>query len=320
MSPEKRRQTYWNPKDCESYWNPEGMEISLDLLDGEPRPKEAATHRLTFVMRILKRREWEKHDKTYTAFLRIIRYASEEGKPFFLINKRDIIWRPSGDLFGRFTYQAEGDPYSYSCDYTDLYPYPRKPDETYDPPLGLDLVARLNVHAYQSALAQLQRMQLSASEKKASFARARLLEYYDRIVDDFEEWVHRNYPEMPDCLQQVKSSKSTKLKPTRKKGVRLDKVCRDFADELKKRYDLFPGQVEVIRLLCVEYEKKGQDGMLSQKTIIAHLKEENICHSDHVRYIFRSRKRAYDDLIERIPKPKGHFRLKVCPRSFPHSQ
>lgn len=279
--------------------------------------EEAPTHRLTFVMRIFKKREWDKHGKKFSVFLRIFRYDPESGQPFFKIDKCDIVPCPKNDLFGRFSYQPEGDPHLFTCDYTDLYPYSCKPDETYDPPQGLGLAAKLNVHAYQSALAQLQRMQLSASEKKASFARARLLEYYDRVVDDFEEWVHRNYPEMPDCLQQVKSSKSTKLKPARKKGVRLDKVCRDFADEIKKRYDLLPAQVEVIRLLCVEYEKKGQDGVLSQKTIIAHLKEENISHSDYVRYIFRSKKRAYDELVERIPKPRGHYRLKVCPSSFP---
>jgi len=296
------------------------MGKSLDLLEAEVRPKEAATHHLTFVMRILKRREWEEHDEEYTTFLRIIRYASEEGKPFFLIDKRYIIWCPSGDLFGTFTYQAEGDPYSYSCNYTDLYPYPRKPDETYDPPLGLELAARLNVQAYQKALSHLQRLQQVTTKKITSFAHDRLLEYYGRVVGDFEEWVHRKYPEMPDCLQQVRSSKSTKLKPTRKKGVRLDKVCSDFTDKIKKMYNLLPAQVEVVRLLCEEYEKKGPDGMLHEDEITEKLRKEQLSYSVRVRDVFKSRIKAYDDLIERIPKPKGHFRLKVCPSTFPLSQ
>lgn len=289
-----------------------------DWGDGAMPKEEARRHRLEFVMKILERQKGEKHGEDLTAFLRIFRYDPESGRPFFRING-DIISCPKNDLFGRFSYQPEGEPHLFICDYTDLYPYSCKPEETYDPPQGLELAAKLNVHAYQSALAQLQRMQLSASEKKASFARARLLEYYDRVVDDFEEWVYRNYPEMPDCLQQVKSSKSTKLKPTRKKGVGLDKVCKDFADEITKRYNLLPAQVGVIRLLCEEYEKKGPDGKLNEDEITEKLRKEHLSSSNRVRDVFKSRIKAYDDLIERIPKPKGHFRLKICPSTFPLS-
>ncbi len=282
-----------------------------DWGDGAMPKEEARRHRLEFVMKILERQKGEKHGEEFTAFLRIFRYDPEKGQPFFKINNSDIISCPQGDLFGMFSYQPEGDPYAYSCDYTDLYPYPHKPGEIYDPPLGLELAARLNVHAYQSALAQLQRMQLIATKKKASFARDRLLEYYDRIVDDFEEWVYRNYPEMPDCLQQVKSSQPTKPKPVRKKGASFDPMHGFSPDEIGKRYKLHPHQVKVIRLLYEEYKKNGQDGMLSKKTILDHLKSNNLSTSSRMGDVFKGREECQKKHIEYIQKPKGHYRLKI---------
>ena len=280
--------------------------------DDEAIPKEdPRSHRLEFVTRILKRREWEKHGKKFTAFLRIFRYDPETGQPFFRINAGDIIPCPKDDLFSRFSYQPEGEPYLFTCDNTDLYPYSCKPDETFDPPQGLELAAKLNVHAYQRALSQLQRLQLITSKKKASYARARLLEYYDRVVEDFEEWVHRKYPEMPDCLQQVKSSQSTKPKSSRKKEASFDPMHGFSPDEIGKRYHLLPAQVEVIRLLYEEYKKNGPDGKLSEKTITEHLSERALSYPDRVRDVFKSRIKAYDELIERISKPKGHYRLKT---------
>lgn len=282
-----------------------------DWDDGAIPKEDPRSHRLEFVMRILKRQEWEKHGKKFTAFLRIFRNDPESGQPFFKIDNCDIISCPENDLFGRFSYQPEGEPYLFTCDYTDLYPYSCKPDETYDPPQGLELAAKLNVHAYQRALSHLQRLQLETTKKEASFTQARLLEYYDRVVEDFEEWVHRKYPEMPDCLQQVKSSLSTKPKSSRKKEASFDPMHGFSPDEIGKRYDLLPPQVEVIRLLYEEYKKNGPDGKLSEKTIIEHLKEQTHSFSDRVRDVFKSRIKAYDKLIERIPKPKGHYRLKT---------
>ena len=309
MSPGKKTGTYWDPRarDCWHSWNPEGMRGPSDWGDRVMPTEEALSHRLTFVMRILKRREWEKHGKKFTAFLRIFRYDPENGQSFFKIDKSDIIPCPKDDLFGRFSYQPEGDPHLSTCDYTDLYPYSCKPDETYDPPQGLELAAKLNVHAYQKALSGLQRLQLIATKKKARFARDRLLEYYDRIVDDFKEWVYRNYPEMPDCLQQVESSQTTRPKPASKKDAGFKDMLKYSPDETGKGYKLLPAQVEVIRLLYEEYKKKGLDGMLHERTITSHLREKALSSSDRVRDVFKSRIEAYNELIECIPKPKGYF-------------
>jgi len=191
-----------------------------DWGDGTIPKEETPTHRLEFVMKILERQKGEKHGEDLTAFLRIFRYDPESGRPFFRING-DIISCPKNDLFGRFSYQPEGEPHLFICDYTDLYPYSCKPKETYDPPQGLELAAKLNVQAYKKALSQLQRLQLLASKKNLSIARTQLIEYYDRIIDDFEEWVGRVYKETPSCLKLEKLAVREKAKT--EKTFNLDK-------------------------------------------------------------------------------------------------
>ncbi len=186
---------------------------------------------------------------------------------------RNPKWRESGNLFAE---PPRKEPWEL-------------PDgETYDPPLGRDLCARLNAPTIKQAAEELRRLRGELRNTPSSVARQKLLRSYERVIGDFEEWILQTYAEYPECLMT---------------GEHIFKHSMDYAyvRYKDKSFNLTPRQRLIIQVLHENYlngtPDMGNWGLVSQVNKISVERGHHGYKAATVQASFKKNLKAYKTLI-----------------------